>query len=409
MNRTKLEKEGKKWVSDGLISDEQLTNILARYEKKDYSYLLVIFAALLISIGILIFIFSDWAQVAHISRILLMVAFMVILYAIGIYYYGKLDQTEVKREKYSRSQIIGLSFIILGYIMFGATIFLTIYIYNIQLQNVWPLIVWSIVGLFLYMIYPNRYLFTLALLITIYAQIHSGFSYSTFNYIVFLIFIIGFFHFVYHRGNFVYHYVFSIGLAIQLYVLMINEFEQIYWFILFILLMYGLAQFMKQALKQRMIHITILVMFIYKAFETTLIQEEYFLNELIFQPIFLIIWAIVFLAVGFFVYKDNKHEAITLILFLPLLFLPYGHFYIMISLFVYSLYWLIYGFQSGNERKVTLGMISFLMSCFIVIIQFAWETLNKSLFFLIAGILLFIISAIFERRRRKHHQGGDDK
>src|SRR5690606_20752542 len=106
-------------------------------------------------------------------------------------------------------------------------------------------------------------------------------------------------------------------------------------------------------------------------------------------------------------YRDDRKELITLVLFLPFLFLPYGHFYIMITAFIYAIFWLIYGFQTKNESKVSLGIFSFLLSILIVVIQFTWETLNKSLFFLIAGILLFIISAIYERRRQKKNQGGD--
>lgn len=405
MNRTKLEKEGKKWVRDGLISEEQLANILAHYEKRDNSYLLVIFAALLVSIGVLIFIFSDWAQVAHLSRILMMLFFMLMLYVIGMYYYGREDT--VKQGKYTRSQIIGISFIIIGYIIFGATLFLTIYIYDVHLQSVWPFVIWSFIGLLLYVLYPNPYLFTLGLLITIYGQLHSSLSLASFNYLIFLIFIVGYFHYVYHRGNAVYHYVFSIGLALQLYVLMINELEQIYWYILLVLIMYGLAQLMTPQFKHRMTQVAIFAIFIYKAFETSMIQAEYFQNELVIEPIFFVIWAIAFLIVGYLVYRDDRKELITLVLFLPFLFLPYGHFYIMITAFIYAIFWLIYGFQTKNESKVSLGIFSFLLSILIVVIQFTWETLNKSLFFLIAGILLFIISAIYERRRQKKNQGGD--
>src|SRR5690625_4957450 len=112
MNKAKLQKEGQKWVRDGIITEEQLKAILDNYIKRDPSYIFIAFAVLFISIGVLLFIFSDWTQIAHITRITIISVFMFALYILGNHLYKKQEIA------------YGISFIILGYVFFGATLFL---------------------------------------------------------------------------------------------------------------------------------------------------------------------------------------------------------------------------------------------------------------------------------------------
>src|SRR5690625_870517 len=227
MNKSQLKREGEKWVTEGIITKEQLDEILLRYVDKKQSNILILFAALLISIGILTFAFSDWSGISAVFRVMMMVVCMVILYVVGNHFFQK-----------NRENLYGISFIILGYIFFGATLLLIINVYSIVLFNIWPLILWSIVGLFLYVLYENRYLFIIGILITTFSQIYSGLAFSSFNFIIFFLYIFGYFHYVYHRPNKFISYLFAIGLSIQSVMLSVIEFEQYYWFIIFALSIY---------------------------------------------------------------------------------------------------------------------------------------------------------------------------
>lgn len=411
MNKKHLEREGKKWVDDGLISESQLEAILQKYVKEDRSYILVILAALLVSISVIVFIFSDWAQIPNVSRITIMILMMHIFYTTGFYYERKKERHEPKqrqmhKQTYSRSQIIGISLIIIGYITFGATLLLTLYMYNVQLQSSWPFLIWSIVGIMLYVIVPNRYLFSIALLITIYGQIHSHFTYAAFDYVLFILFFVVYFHFVYHRGHTIIHYIFSIGLILQWLMLSMNEFHNFYWFMLFILAMYGLSILLpKKTIKSVMMRVTVIGLLFYKMYETLTVQESFIMDSLTYQPSFFILYTIIFLGVALLLLLLHRRELITLLLFVPMFFLPYAHLFIIISLFIYAIYWLIYGFQTDTNSKIMLGLFSFFLSVFTIIIQYAWETINKSLFFLVAGIVLFIISILLERKRQKNEGG----
>lgn len=409
MNRAKLKREGEKWVRDGIITEDQLNRIVSSYVKKDQSYILILFAALLMSLGILIFVFSDWAQVPHLSRIFMMLLSMMILYILGHHFFNR----SKKQEEYNKQPpILGISFILLGYVFFGATLLLIINMYNVSLHSVWPFIIWSIVGLLLYIIYEHPFLFVVGLLINIFSQIYSGMAFSAFSFMIFLIFIVGYFHYAFHRENRLFSYIFAIGLSIQLLLFSTVHIDQYYWLIFFLLLMYGLGEVIpKVSLQKAFTTISLLSVFILKMFESFLLQEDYFLKELEIQSLFFVALGIVWVGVLAFKWRQNNRlEMIDLLLFVPFFFLPYSYIFIIISMFIYSLFWLITGFQKQLDDKILSGITSFIFSTFTVYIQFAWETLNKSLFFLIGGILLFVLSFLLERKRRTNEKTskGDD-
>lgn len=403
MNKRELEKEGEKWVQDGIISDAQLEQILARYEAKDKSYLLILFSVLLISIGIIIFAFSEWSQVSTLFRVILLIGSMIGLYLLGHRIYDRKDQ-----EK--SNNFYGLSFFILGYMFFGAILLLIINEYEITLFSIWPLIIWSFVGLLLYALYEHPYILTLGMIISIISQMYSAMAFSSFDYVMFILFMLGYFHFVFHHSNKLFSYTFAIGLAIQLVILTIMEIDQYYWFILFGIGMYLLAEIMpKPTLKTALFYISIWTILLFRMYESFMLQEEYFINEISTHPLFSIIWAIVALIfLGLKWWKKSKFEWMDFILFLPFFFLPYDYIFIIVSMFIFSVYWLVIGFQRNIHEKIVIGIVSFLISTFTVYVQFAWETLNRSLFFLIGGALLFIISFLLERKRRTSSKKGDD-
>src|SRR5690625_1275067 len=83
MNKNKLQREGQKWVHDGIITEQQLNAILDNYVKRNPSYIFITFAVLFISIGVLLFIFSDWTLISNRIRVAIITVFMFSLYKIG--------------------------------------------------------------------------------------------------------------------------------------------------------------------------------------------------------------------------------------------------------------------------------------------------------------------------------------
>jgi len=390
VNKAKLQKEGKKWVKDGIITDIQLDSILSTYKSRDPFYIFITFAVLFISIGVILFVFTDWTNILAITRVIIITIFMLILYLLGIYFHKNENKT------------YGISFIILGYIFFGATLILIINVYNVTFFAVWMFFIWGTVGLLLYFIYRNVYLLSVGLLITIIGQLYSGIDTSNFHIWLFGLFILGYFHFIFHNRHRLTSYLFVIGFQLQMLVLMFSENLEYYWLIVLFFLPYVLSRFIKEdSFKQALTYISILSIFIFKIFESFLLQESYFLEETEYHVLFFIIWGIVWISlIGWDWLNNEKIELMNLILFVPLFFLPYSYIAVLLTMFTFAIYWLIVGYQQQTQSYVVIGMTSFIISTFTTYIQFAWEMMNRSLFFIIGGILLFVISSFFERKRR---------
>ncbi|WP_047982471.1 DUF2157 domain-containing protein [Ornithinibacillus contaminans] len=391
MNKNKLKQEGEKWVREGIITDDQLGSILSRYSKKDPNFLLLLFATILTALGFITFITSDWAQIPHYSRVVLISIVFISLYLVGHYLYLK------------KSTLQGISFIILGYILFGIGMLLTINIYDIILTSAWPYIIWSLVGLLLYFVYEHRFMLSVGLIITTIGQIASGIEFDSFNVILFLIFLFGYLHFVYHRANYLFGYIYAVSFSIQMLVLTLVSEQEFYWLVIYFLLLYLAGEvFPKKQIHISFKYSSLISVFLLGMFQSIVLEDSFFMAELRLQYMFLPVWSVLLIAgIIMKTIRSKPLEIIDFILFLPVAFIPFSDIVGLISLFVFSVLWLIIGYRKEVPERILLATIAFLLSTFTAYIQFAWDALNKSLFFIIGGILLFVLSFLLERSRRQ--------
>ncbi len=394
MNLSKLEKEGKKWVEKEFISEDQLDMILKSYSKQDANVLVVLFAILLTGLAFLTFIFSDWAQVAHISRVLVMLGFTVGLYVLG-------DQL------YSRKQTLyGISFIMLGYIGFSASLFLVINNYGVVIYNSWPFVILALVGLGLYIIYSHSLLYFISLATLTIGQLYSEVSYTAYSYTLLTLLVVGFGYFTFRHAHKYFAYFFGMSLVINLLILATSFQENYYWFIVYMFVFYLIANLIpKKALSYPFKLISLSSMFLFNIYQASFLQEGYFSEEIKLSGLFLIVLLVL---AGFMVILKRLTfktvDYIYLILFIPTIYLPYPSLMTLIALFIFSSALLIIGYKEERNQLITYGTIAFLLSTLTVYIQYAWDVMNKSLFFLIGGLILFGFSFMLERNRRKSKQ-----
>src|SRR5690625_937164 len=396
MKRNRIKKEAENWLEAGVISDKQLEEIISMYEKKDHSYIIVLLATILVSLSVIIFVLSDWAQIPDVAKIIIMTMIMVFVYVLGFYLYQK------DKKQQDRNALIGISFITVGYVLFGAIMLLTIAMYNVNLLSAWPFLWWSLLGLLLYIAVPHSFLFNIALLVTIAGQLYSSIQIGSFYYILFLIYLIGYFHYVFHRGTRLMHYIFSLGLAGQLLLLSIIVFEQFYFFLLLLLSMFALSLILpKQLIYRRMVDVTIISLLLYKVYESLVIQDEFMMEAVQLRPGFFILYSLLFIVVLFILSFIRKEQRITLILFIPIFFIPYAQVFIIGTLFVYAVYLVFYSIKSDDTRSRGIGFISFFIAIVTVLLQYDWDTLTKSIIFLLTGFALFFFYVMIERKKRK--------
>lgn len=391
MNKNQLQKEGRQWVQEGIISQEQLDRIVNRYEQVNTSIVLISFAVLFVSIGILLFAFTDWTGVSAVIRIILLAIVMIALYISGYLLYEK------DMQKY------GISFIILGYIFFGATLFLLSYEYNAVFFTEYQFIIWALVGLGLVYLYRHPSLIAIGMLVVIVGQWFMIGGLSSFSWILLLIYFIGYFHFVFHFQNKWTNIVFSLGIISHIITITITYESEYYWFIPLFFIMYILSILIpKESLHHTLLYMSMIAIFILHMVEAIFFLDmanDYYLPLESSFIIFLSVVACLFIVI-LLITKAHFHW-INLILFFPFVILPKPEIFILIAMFIVSLYWIIISYQKLIDDKIPLSMTIFIISTITAYIQFGWDTMNRSLFFIIGGILLFLISYVFERQRRK--------
>lgn len=394
MNLSKLEKEGKKWVEKDIISEDQLNKILKSYPKQDANILVILFAILLTGLAFLTFIFSDWAQVAHISRVIVLLFFTFGLYILG-------DQL------FSRKQVLyGVSFIMLGYVGFIASLFLVINNYEVVLYNGWPFVIITIVGLGLYIVYAHSLLYFVSLTALTIGQFYSEFTHNNYSYTLLIILIIGFGYFTFRHAHKYFAGFFGVSLVINLLILATSFTDYYYWFIVYMFIFYLIANLIpNKSLSHVFKLISLSSMFLFNVYQAAFFEESYMSEDIKLSGLFLIV---LFVLVSFMIILKRLTfktiDYIYLILFIPTIYLPFPTLLTLIILFVFSAALLIIGYKTERNRLITYGTLAFLLSTLTVYIQYAWDVMNKSLFFLIGGLILFGFSFMLERNRRKSKQ-----
>src|SRR5699024_2408785 len=373
MNLSKLEKEGKKWVEKDIISEDQLNKILKSYPKKDANVLVILFAILLTGLAFLTFIFSDWAQVAHISRVIVLLLFTFGLYVLG-------DQL------FSRKQVLyGVSFIMLGYVGFIASLFLVINNYEVMLFSGWPFIIITIVGLGLYVIYSHSLFYFVSLTALTIGQFYSEFTYNNYSYTLLIILIIGFGYFTFRHAHKYFAGFFGVNLVINLLILATSFTDYYYWFIVYMFVFYLIANLIpNKSLSHVFKLISLSSMFLFNVYQASFFEESFMSEDIKLSGLFLIV---LFVLASFMIILKRLTfktiDYIYLILFIPTIYLPFPTLLTLIILFVFSAALLIIGYKDERNQLITYGTLAFLLSTLTVYIQYAWDVMNKSLFFLI--------------------------
>lgn len=155
-----LRREIARWVADGLISTEQAGRIMARYmgshapqpataaKPRDDSQAsgsqtslpskliitLSILGAVLVGVGVILFMASNWAAIPRWGRLAILLSFMAACYGAG--YYMRYESGGYPR--------VGASVILLGSIVFGANIYLIAQMFHISTHYPNGMLMWGL-------------------------------------------------------------------------------------------------------------------------------------------------------------------------------------------------------------------------------------------------------------------------
>ncbi|MBM6617129.1 DUF2157 domain-containing protein [Bacillus suaedaesalsae] len=389
--RNLISREGKQWMKEGIITEEQYHTIINRYDIEKKSNLLPILASILIGLSILTFIASNWDGIHHIVRVFIIVIGMTSFYVSGGIFHKKGNST------------VGDALIGIGVITFGAGIILLGQMFHFQSYDARAFIIWAVASLLVVQLWESKYLLLLSIVIITVGQLYSFLSYSSFSYVLALLLLFGVSHFAYHRSTMATSVSFSISYLIHA-ILFIIHFELNYQYLFaFALVLYLISNLIKEHAIKTTVKNTALI----AAIAVTIFNVFWIDSEIVEERgsiLYAIVIALLF--VLFYVIRRKSLDLVDGLLFLPLFYIEEiaGVLYLLI-LFIYSICLLIIGYQNHHTEKATFGTVLFLLSAFVGYIQIAWDFMPKSLFFLLGGIILFILSWFLEKNRRKLVKG----
>jgi uncharacterized membrane protein len=365
-----------KWLDEGTINNAQAEKMWAdldEYEKEHRSKEQIVafstIGAILIGIGAILFVASNWEKIGNNFKVLLLVGSTV-----GIHYAGY--RLKYEQQKYPR---LGSALILLSALFFGASFFLIAQIYNINANNSTLVLVW-IIGVF-----PLIYGYMsppIAGLCSLLFYLWIGLLYLERTDLENLISMKDL-------------YLIS-GIAVY-----------------FTGTLHGLAEKAKYAEKTFKflgLQAVLLSLFVY-TFEIW----EYKVEKIV--PVIYAISGILLLAVllskplrarpgGF--QADMSISIIALLMAgitLTTIYIPASEEIYMVLfnvIFLGFLTMLLYtGYSTEDIEIVNTAMFWFILLIFARYFDFFWGLLPRSLFFMIGGLVLLVISVVLERKRRE--------
>ena len=401
MSRKWLEKEAPTWVQQDIISLAQAEKLLSLYdEKKRTIGLLPILGSLLVGIGILTYVAANWQAIGHLWRLLLLIAVMT-----GFYFVG---------ERFHRNgdQRLGIGLLAIGLTSFGGSIFLIVQMYHMLLAQSTAFLIWGIAGVLLTWLYPSRVLFLYSVIVLNISQFYSLSDTDQFNVFPFLVLAIGLgAYWLRHRNGWL---AWALGLSLVLQsVIMIGMQEwKIIWFFLPAMALYAAADWLKDRSDVYGLQGSVLTgMYIFGIIMVLFGDEipvlTFAAEDLMKTVIFLLVFAGL-LAISAF--GKRRHSRIGTagdwLLLLPWFFVTQGSgFLYLLALCFYSLYVLWHGYTEQWRFRVNLGTLLFLFAVLLAYVRLAWDFMDKSLFFILGGILLLLLSWYLNRRRKSFLDG----
>ncbi|MFC0189861.1 DUF2157 domain-containing protein [Fictibacillus aquaticus] len=406
MNKKWIHHEGKKWVNEGIVTEEQAQRIAALYPEesnKKITGLLPLFGSLLIGLSILSFIASNWDGITPLFRLLIIALILVGFYTAGERYLAKGQKS------------LGNSLIILGIISFGAGIILLGQTFNLISYDARLFVLWSLAALYYLYREKQRIFYLVALVLIGYGQFNSFSEFNSFSYVLFILFAAGIGWYTYKANISAYNWIFSFGFSLQALLFFIDMDWNLFWLLLFFTGVYALFDLVENHPWKRPFQQTavitglIFAYFLYFTLTNNWNDNLSYPNEILYLLLFIA-------ASGLSVYGKRRNGNMLviweLLIFVPLFLLTAalsqfvtGIVY-LVMLFIFSGLMLEYAYKTENRRRMNAGIFLFLVVTLMAYFNLAWAFLPKSLFFLIGGLLLFGLNAILQRKKKEMLNGG---
>ena len=397
MSRKWLEHEGRSWTERDIITSDQYNRILELYPvQKRAIGIIPILGSILVGMGILSFIAANWQDIAPLARLIMICVIMAGFYIAGERFLKK------DHEK------LGVALIGLGLAAFGAGIILIAQMFHLQAYGVTSFIVWGSVGLLLTYMVQSRYLFLISLSIFTGLQWYNADAFHTFSYASLAIMMIGLGYYWLKRPNALLGWCLALSFAVQSIMLVAVHNWPFTWFLVPIWLLYALTDWSRERKTVYPLQaVPLVAAFAFNMFLVLFWNKDdstFFRDNISAHPLWYVLTLLILLAVSLVGKYKYKRLASSLdwILVIPLFYLSTGvDAAYLLTLFLFSLYLLWRGYAEEWPVKINLGTLLFLCSTMAAYGKLAWDFMDKSVFFILGGIILLALSWFLNRRKKQ--------
>jgi uncharacterized membrane protein len=388
MSRKFLETESPAWVAEGLITPEQQQRLLARYPADDHSVaLLPLLGALLLGLGVLSYVAANWQSLPELLRLVLLLVALLGAYGGGLY--------ALRRGQ----EPLGIGLLGLGLLTFGGSVILVGKMYHLVSYDARALLLWGAAGVALVWLTRSSFLFLLTLLILCGAQGYSADQFGVYSYVALALLALGLGSYWLRQPSRLTGWALALAWLAQMGLLVNTNHYPTLWLVPLMAVFYVVADFLPSRQLAYPVQLLPLAGALgLSLLATSTITLPWLQREL--HAVGTTYWlALLVLAIASAAGKRQQKELSGMadwLLVLPVAALPVGAgvaaFGQLLVLYAYAGLVLWAGYREQWRVKVNAGTLLFIIATTAAYFRLTWEFLNKSLFFLLGGVLLLGLS-----------------
>lgn len=368
-----------KWLDEGTIDQHQagkmrsdLTEYAMERRSRKRTTAFSIIGVLLIGIGAILFVASNWQRMGDVFRVLLLAGS-----TLGVHYAGYRLRYEKEEEKYSR---IGRALILLSALLFGASLFLIAQIYNINANESTLVLIWILGVVPLVYGYQSAPIAGLcAILFFLWIVLLHGERMDLNKFIEIWdlclisgigLYLIGLLHELSEETKSASMPIKFIGLQASLLFLFAFTFRH--------------YRFAVDAMVPAVFALLGVLLLAAILFSKSIRTRLSGFHEDLSMPAIALLMAVINLTRIHSPLSDKAYMAIFNIIFLALLIIL-----------------LHAGYGREDFRTIYTALLWLMLLIFARYFDFFWEMLPRSIFFAVGGLILLVMSVIMERKRRE--------
>ena len=402
MSRKFLENESPAWVAEGLISEGQRARLLARYppEAVQAVGLLPLLGSILVGLSALSGVAANWQSLPTAGRLGLLLGSLLAAYAGGEYFLRRGNRR------------VGHGLLGLGLVLFGASIILTSQLYQLVGYDVSGLLAWVVVGVLLSYLCDSQVLTLLPIVIGVAVQTYCTQALGVFSYATIGLVALGSGYRWWRRPDTLVASLLALSLLWQVALWVALSKAKITWFFVPAMLLYAAGDWHPNRAAGRALQGPSLVAAYLFALGLALFGETDQYADRLRPPVLAYLGALGAVLAFSVAGKRARGTLASLpdwLLLLPGFYLPSGlplAVATLVVLYAHAGSVLARAHRSGEAEQLTLGTVLFVVATMVAYFKLTWAFLDKSLFFLIGGVLLLSLSWYLRRRNAQRLAAG---